>query len=296
MDKLKPNINKCISELLHKYDCVILPNFGGFLSNYKSASLSEDGKFITPPTKALSFNKNLSKNDGLLINYISEKNNIDYLSATKLVSNFVSEVFLDLDSGKKFVFDKIGEFNFDKSLNLIFEPNISENYLSDSFGLSTINFPVLESSLSKNIEQKGGLKNVLLSSSAKKVYLIIPILIFLSIVSVKTNLLNNLLINTSSISNVDIGLLDNNPPLSLVERKIDSMTKKENALFYKEPDFVVPKQYDSLVIQIMEESNVAEIIKPEITKVNKVKADKTDVSKTNLKKLDTKKAEVLRSA
>ena len=270
MNKVKIDINKHISELLYSYDCVILPDFGGFITNYKPASLSDEGKYIIPPSKAISFNKNLSQNDGLLINFIADKNGIDYSQSKQYVADFVTELFLNLDNNKKFVFDKIGEFVFDKSLNLIFEPYSSENYLSDSFGLSAINFPVLDSSVKKSIEEKGGLKKVLLSSTAKIVYLVIPIIILLSIVSVKTDLLNKFTLNTSSITSVETGISTEKKSENIVERKIDSMTKKENALFYKEPEFTVPKHYDSLVIQIMESEATKSLI-AEDTKSEEIK-------------------------
>ncbi len=286
MNKDKIDINKHISELLYSYDCVILPDFGGFITNYKPASLSDDGKFIIPPSKAISFNKNLSKNDGLLINFIAEKNNIDYSKSKQYVADFVTDVFFKLDSNKKFVFDKIGEFVFDKSLNLIFEPYTTENYLSDSFGLSAINFPVLDSSVQKSISDNGGLKKLLLSSTAKKIYLVIPIIILLSIVSVKTNLLNNFSLNTSSITSVETGLSNNKKSDNIVERKIDSMTKKENALFYKEPEFVIPKHYDSLVIQIMDTEASANLIADNV----KIEDTKTVLSvKAEVKKESSKK-------
>ena len=300
MSKAKIDIIKHISELLYSYDCVILPDFGGFITNYKPASLSDDGKYIIPPSKAISFNKNLSKNDGLLINFIAEKNGLDYSQSKQCISDFVSDLFLKLDSNKKFVFDKIGDFVFDKSLNLIFEPYSGENYLSDSFGLSAINFPVLDSSVKKSIEDKGGLKNILFSSTAKKIYLVVPIIVLLSIISVKTNLLNKFTINTTSITSVETGIATEKKSDNIVERKIDSMTKKENALFYKEPEFVVPKHYDSLVIQIMEAKSINDKIadadkdfkeakpeeakvKEELPKEEKIKEEKS-VSKKEIVK------------
>ena len=270
MSKAKIDINKHISELLYSYDCVILPDFGGFISNYKPASLSDDGKYIIPPSKAISFNKNLNNNDGLLINFIAERNNIDYNKSKQYVANFVSNLFLKLDNNNKYIFDKIGEVVFDKSMNLIFEPNTTDNYLSDSFGLSAINFPVLDASVKKSIEEKGGFKKILFSSTAKKVYLVIPIIILLSVVSVKTNLLNKFSLNTSSITSIETGISNEKKLENIVERKIDSMTKKENALFYKEPEFVVPKHYDSLVIQIMESEANKNLI-TENTKLEEIK-------------------------
>ena len=286
MSNEKININQHISELLYSYDCVILPNFGGFISNYKPASLSEDGKNIIPPSKSISFNKNLSNNDGLLINFIAKKNNIEYNTAKQLVSDFVSNLFLKLDNNKTFVFDKIGDFVFDKALNLIFEPYNTENYLSDSFGLSTINFPVINSSVSKSIEQKGGLKKVLLSSTAKKLYFVLPIIVLLSIISVNTNILSNLLVSSSSISSIETGISNEKKSENIVERKIDSMTKKENALFYKEPEFVKPKEYDSLVIQFMEDESKNNIPKQEVSVPTETK------KVIRKEKIDTKKPEI----
>jgi len=72
-------INQYIKELLLLNDCVIIPQFGGFVANYKPATI-ENNKFF-PPTKEVAFNNKLTSNDGLLINYISEIEDTDYFSA-----------------------------------------------------------------------------------------------------------------------------------------------------------------------------------------------------------------------
>jgi hypothetical protein len=75
------NLDKFISDLLYRYDCVIVPGFGGFIANRVSAkNISSQHKFI-PPTKEIAFNSNLNQNDGLLANYIKRSNNISYSHA-----------------------------------------------------------------------------------------------------------------------------------------------------------------------------------------------------------------------
>ena len=76
-------ISSYIFELLQSHDCVIVPNFGALVARNISAKISSDGSKIFPPNKELSFNKNLVKNDGLLINAISSNENISY---NKIVS------------------------------------------------------------------------------------------------------------------------------------------------------------------------------------------------------------------
>ena len=60
-----------IKDLLYRYDCVIIPNFGGFITNKISAKFNVDSSCFYPPSKQIAFNSHLKGNDGLLANYIS---------------------------------------------------------------------------------------------------------------------------------------------------------------------------------------------------------------------------------
>ena len=71
-------ISTHIFDLLREYDCVIIPDFGAFVTRNVSAKISSDGSKIFPPKKEVSFDKNLVKNDGLLINNISSKEQVSY--------------------------------------------------------------------------------------------------------------------------------------------------------------------------------------------------------------------------
>jgi len=55
------DINKSIRELLLRHSCVVIPGFGGFVASIAEAQLDLKKGIITPPRKAILFNKNLNK-------------------------------------------------------------------------------------------------------------------------------------------------------------------------------------------------------------------------------------------
>jgi len=55
-----------IKDLLYRYECVIIPGFGAFLTQYQSATINSANNSIFPPGKQVSFNRQLQTNDGLL--------------------------------------------------------------------------------------------------------------------------------------------------------------------------------------------------------------------------------------
>ena len=70
---MKKNVSQYISDLLYTHDCVIVPNFGGFVGNRKSAELNKKTGSLSPPSKQILFNRKLTTNDGLLFSYIAQK-------------------------------------------------------------------------------------------------------------------------------------------------------------------------------------------------------------------------------
>jgi len=126
-------INQYIKELLLLNDCVIIPEFGGFVSNYRPASI--DNNQFCPPAKEISFNNKLNSNDGLLINYISSCEGITYIEARLKVDCFVEETFNHLEQNGWVILDGVGYLNYDSKENLLFEPQQNQNLLVDSYGL-----------------------------------------------------------------------------------------------------------------------------------------------------------------
>jgi len=137
------NLSHIVAELLKTNDCVIIPDFGGFIANYHSSGYNERGNQLMPPTKEIIFSGKLKKNDGLLVNYVSEKEGVGYFEARKIVAEFVSENMYKLENGETIELDQIGTLRFDQQDNILFEANQLVNIRTDAFGLDTFHFPQL---------------------------------------------------------------------------------------------------------------------------------------------------------
>lgn len=129
-------LDQYISDLLYRYECVIVPEFGAFLTQYKSAQLSTNNNTFYPPKKVISFNNQLINNDGILVDYIASCLKISYEEANKRVIEQVNEINTTLKRGTTIVLKNIGELT-KKEAHLHFEPTYSVNYLTEAFGLNT---------------------------------------------------------------------------------------------------------------------------------------------------------------
>jgi hypothetical protein len=126
-----------IEELLYRYNCVIVPEFGAFLTQTKSAFIKEDTHTFYPPTKEVSFNAQLISNDGLLVSYMAEAEKITYEEMLKRIATLSKDWKNRLESGERLTFDAIGKLWLNKDGKISFEPAIKVNYLTTSFGLSS---------------------------------------------------------------------------------------------------------------------------------------------------------------
>ncbi len=131
-------LEKYISQLLYRYDCIIIPEFGGFLTQKNSASFDPVSYEFYPPSKELRFNANLKNNDGLLIHYICQIENQSFDEVSNLVRHTIKEWKTDLAEGKELVLNHIGVFLLNEEGNLVFNPSEEVNYAKDSFGLTPV--------------------------------------------------------------------------------------------------------------------------------------------------------------
>ena len=130
-------ISSYIFELLQSHDCVIVPNFGALIARNISAKISSDGSKIFPPNKELSFNKNLVKNDGLLINAISSNENISYEGAEQKITNWVRRTNKKLEKQRYIEIKKIGSISLENT-KYVFVPNQNSIFLKSSYGFNSI--------------------------------------------------------------------------------------------------------------------------------------------------------------
>lgn len=139
-----------ISDLLFLHDCVIIPEFGGFICNYRSAYIDETSGIIYPPGKDILFNRNLTHNDGLLVNWIATKENISYDKAIKQIELFCEDLKVRLNQKQRVAFGDIGTFYTDRRFNVIFESG-ENNFLSDTYGMDQVEAEPIASEEKKTI-------------------------------------------------------------------------------------------------------------------------------------------------
>jgi len=149
------NLEKYISELLFEHDCVVVPDFGGFVCNYSSANIHSAKHQFHPPFKKISFNRNLKNNDGLLANQVAQSEKISYSDSNRSILEYVNKLNHVLSTEKRFDLKNIGTIYLGEENTLLFEQDDTMNYLPDSFGLSTFYSPAIKREpIERKIEKK----------------------------------------------------------------------------------------------------------------------------------------------
>lgn len=144
-------IEQYISQLLYRYQCVTVPGFGAFLTEFHSAQLDESSHSFYPPKKMISFNPFIKNNDGLLANHLAEAEKISYEIAVNTIQNEVSHWKTKIQEFGSFSIKNIGDFSLNSERNIVFVPVDQINYLTSSFGLSTFVSPSVKRELLREV-------------------------------------------------------------------------------------------------------------------------------------------------
>jgi nucleoid DNA-binding protein len=156
-----------IKQLLYRYECVIVPGFGAFVTQFSSAQyLSESHRFI-PPTRTVTFNKSIQNHDGLLAETIAKGESMDFESAKHKIHLFVNDFKTALQANKELEIPQLGMFFLDEEEKLSFEPQTEINYFISAFGLDTVSFTSVSQPAKVNqekTESEAEVKNITSSS------------------------------------------------------------------------------------------------------------------------------------
>ncbi len=127
-----------IKELLFEQDCVVIPDFGGFVTNFDCAKINETNRFIAPPQKWLAFNALLKNDDGLLSNYIAQEENISREQANLQIKSFVEATKRYIQFDNSYFIEGLGTFSQNEENKIQFQSKPSNNFYSESFGLENL--------------------------------------------------------------------------------------------------------------------------------------------------------------
>ncbi len=137
-------IEKHISALLYRYQCVTVPGLGAFLTEIKPSYLDAGTHTFYPPKKLVSFNANVKNNDGLLANHIALQEKISYTDAVAAINIAVAGWMRSLNSMDIVALKNLGELGLNTEGSLVFTPNVPVNYLTQSFGLTSLVSPAVK--------------------------------------------------------------------------------------------------------------------------------------------------------
>ena len=131
-------VEKYIRKLLFEHDCVIIPEFGGILTHHIGAHFDAVNSVFLPARKRLAFNEVLKIDDGLLNYYVAANEKMTREAAANLVRGYVDQLRQQLLEDGEVVMDSIGVFSSNSEGKLVFEPDYSQNYNGEWFGLQEL--------------------------------------------------------------------------------------------------------------------------------------------------------------
>lgn len=147
-------ITNYLKELLNDNECVIIPEFGAFISKRHSATIDYVNHRFLPPYKEIVFNDKLKNNDDVLADFISSKENITKEEALTKIHAFVNQSVAILDVNSELEWADLGKFINIKG-NFIFNAKDDVNMLGDSFGLTEFNYqPIFRTETYQVIKEK----------------------------------------------------------------------------------------------------------------------------------------------
>lgn len=132
------SIPEHIKNLLFEQDCVVVPDFGGFITNFHGAVVHKRDAYMLPPRKRVAFNEVLKFDDGLLTSYIAFKEARSREEVRTKIRLFTEQAWRELRLCNRFRFEHLGSFTLNAEGKLVFEPEHRINFFGESFGMTVV--------------------------------------------------------------------------------------------------------------------------------------------------------------
>ncbi len=144
MESIYSKIEQIVAAAVAKYDCVILPEFGAFVSRYVSAEINRSSNIILPPSKNISFNVHLKHNDGLLAGILAKELNVGYEAALDTLKNYTRTIIDTIQTEKRIELKYLGVLFINNAQLLQFEPYSESAHGQYNFGFTPIILQALQ--------------------------------------------------------------------------------------------------------------------------------------------------------
>lgn len=147
-------LEKHITKLLLSNDCVIIPDFGGFVAHHVDAFYDAEDNLFYPPLRTVGFNQQLKMNDSMLIQSFVEEYDMSYPEAQTRIGKQVEEMKEQLDNEGRFEMHDLGVLRLGSEGNYDFEPCEAGILTPSLYGLSTYKFATVTRNSAVKVEPK----------------------------------------------------------------------------------------------------------------------------------------------
>ncbi len=132
-----------IEYLLLSHNCVVVPQFGAFVTRENAARrIDAEGLFL-PPNRVVRFNPSVTEDDGLLVGLIQKVNRCRVADAKRLIQKMVLNLRQQLLADGQVDFGTIGVFTQDEDGHVGFEPCQAGAITPEYYGLDAFSMPKL---------------------------------------------------------------------------------------------------------------------------------------------------------
>ncbi len=157
-------LERHIEILLLSNDCVIVPDFGGFMAHHVDARYDKDDHLFLPPLRTLGFNPQLKMNDSLLAQSYIEAYDISYPEAIKRIEDEVRELKQRLENEGTYELNDLGTISMNEDGHYEFQPCEAGLLTPELYGLSSFEINPLSTGSTKKV---GSGEATLASSAAQ---------------------------------------------------------------------------------------------------------------------------------
>lgn len=137
-------LERHIEILLLENECVIVPDFGGFMTHHVSARYDEADCMFLPPHRTLGFNPQLRINDSVLAQSYVEAYDISYPEALRRIRTEVKELQQQLQEWGSYEMKNLGILTINQEGNYEFAPCEAGVLSPDIYGLGNFTFKHLK--------------------------------------------------------------------------------------------------------------------------------------------------------
>ena len=136
-------LSRHIERILLNHDCVVVPQFGGFVTMGTSSTREETEQVFFPPIRVVRFNPELTEDDGLLISDVREELRCQDSEAKRHIQRLVLHLRQQLLADGQVDFGCIGVFSQDEDGRVSFAPCQAGLPTPNYFGLDAFLMPKL---------------------------------------------------------------------------------------------------------------------------------------------------------